>query len=276
MNMSNLDPKVVDAFGDEWRTFDQTALPDRDREAIFSSYFAIFPWEKLPPAAIGFDLGCGSGRWAGQVAPRVGELHCIDASSEALEVARQNLRQFPNCRFHLASVDAMPVPVTCDFGYALGVLHHVPDTRGALQSCAAKLKAGAPLLVYLYYAFDNRPGWFRLLWKMTEWMRLVISRLPRAVRYAISQALAAVVYWPLARLAAMAESAGLQVDLIPLSFYRNRSFYVMRTDALDRFGTRLEKRFTRSQIQQMMESVGLENVRFHDGPPYWCALGFKK
>ena len=74
----------------------------------------------------------------------------------------------------------------------------------------------------------------------------------------------------------MAESAGLQVDLIPLSFYRNRSFYVMRTDALDRFGTRLEKRFTRSQIQQMMESVGLENVRFHDGPPYWCALGFKK
>jgi len=277
MNMSNIDPKVVDAFGDEWRTFDQSALPERDRESMFNSYFAIFPWEKLPPDAIGFDLGCGSGRWARQVAPRVGELHCIDASSAALEVARRNLGQFPNCRFHLASVDQMPVPDNgCDFGYALGVLHHLPDTNAALRSCAAKLKPGAPLLVYLYYAFDNRPGWYRLSWKMTEWMRLLISRLPFRVRYAISQVLAALIYWPLARLAAMADYAGLPVDLMPLSFYRKRSFYVMRTDALDRFGTRLEKRFTRAQIQEMMESVGLENLRFHDGPPYWCALGFKK
>ena len=275
--MSNIDPKVVDAFGDEWRTFDQSALPEQDRESMFNSYFAIFPWEKLPPDAIGFDLGCGSGRWASQVAPRVGELHCIDASFAALEVARQNLGQFPNCRFHLASVDQMPVPDNrCDFGYALGVLHHVPDTSAALRSCAAKLKPGAPFLVYLYYAFDNRPGWFRLLWKMTERMRLVISRLPFRVRYVISQVLAALIYWPLARLAAMVDYAGLPVDLMPLSFYRKRSFYVMRTDALDRFGTRLEKRFTRTQIQEMMESVGLENVRFHDGPPYWCALGFKK
>jgi ubiquinone/menaquinone biosynthesis C-methylase UbiE len=277
MNMSNIDRKVVDAFGDEWRKFDQSALPEQDRESMFNAYFAIFPWKKLPPDAIGFDLGCGSGRWATRVAPRVGQLHCIDASSAALEVARRNLRQFPNCRFHLASVDQMPVPDEgCDFGYALGVLHHLPDTKAAMHSCAAKLKPGAPLLVYLYYAFDNRPGWFRRLWKLTEWMRLVISRLPFRVRYAISQGLAAVIYWPLARLAAMAEYAGLPVDLMPLSFYRKRSFYVMRTDALDRFGTRLEKRFTRTQIQEMMESVGLENVRFHDGAPYWCALGFKK
>jgi len=104
----------------------------------------------------------------------------------------------------------------------------------------------------------------------------MVSRLPRTIRYAVSQVLAVAVYWPFARLAAIAEYAGLPVDSMPLSFYRKRSFCVMRTDALDRFGTRLEKRFTRSEIQQMMESVGFHDVRFNDSAPFWCAVGFKK
>jgi hypothetical protein len=49
----------------------------------------------------------------------------------------------------------------------------------------------------------------------------------------------------------------------------------MRTDALDRFGTRLEKRFTRPQVTELLEDAGLERVRVSDAPPYWCAVGFK-
>ena len=50
----------------------------------------------------------------------------------------------------------------------------------------------------------------------------------------------------------------------------------MRTDARDRFGTRLEQRFTRKQIVEMMSIAGLENIQFSEFEPYWCALGFKK
>ena len=35
---------------------------------------------------------------------------------------------------------------------------------------------------------------------------------------------------------------------MPLSFYRDCSFYVMRNDSLNRFGTRLERRFTRDLL----------------------------
>ena len=56
----------------------------------------------------------------------------------------------------------MPLaPGSMDFGYSLGVLHHVPDTLAGIKACAKALKPGAPFLVYLYYAFDNRPAWFR-------------------------------------------------------------------------------------------------------------------
>jgi hypothetical protein len=49
----------------------------------------------------------------------------------------------------------------------------------------------------------------------------------------------------------------------------------MRTDARDRFGTPLEKRFRMHEIREMMTQAGLVEVRLSDLPPYWCALGIK-
>jgi SAM-dependent methyltransferase len=272
----NADGAVVAGFGAEWRRFDQSALPAAELEALARGYFAVFPWERLPPDAVGLDLGCGSGRWARYVAPRVELLHCIDPSAAALAVARRNLEGAANVVFHEASVDAIPLPdASLDFAYSLGVLHHVPRPADGIASLAAKLKPGAPLLLYLYYAFDNRPAWFRRIWRATEPVRFAVSHAPFPIRFIASELIAVSVYWPLARLARLGETLGLPVTHFPLAAYRRRSFYVMRNDALDRFGTRVERRFTRGQIAAMMESAGLTEVRFSPAPPYWCAVGIK-
>lgn len=274
--MKNLDSAVVAGFGDEWTRFDQTELNAQERDSIARAYFAIFPWERLDSRSEGFDLGCGSGRWAAFVSPRVGSLHCIDASADALAVARSLLAGATNVRFHHASVDDIPLEDgSQDFGYSLGVLHHVPDTQRGLRQCVQKLKIGAPLLVYLYYRFDNRPTWFRLLHQLTELFRSIISRSPGNVRYGMSQIIAAVVYWPLARSAGVLRRLGAPFENFPLAAYSDRSFYVMRTDALDRFGTRLSRRYTRVEIQEMLQRVGLSEVRFSEAPPFWCAVGIR-
>jgi hypothetical protein len=39
---------------------------------------------------------------------------------------------------------------------------------------------------------------------------------------------------------------GLKDSFIPLSFYKHSSFYTMRADSLERFGTKLEKSYTKS------------------------------
>jgi len=166
-------------------------------------------------------------------------------------------------------------PNSQDFGYSLGVLHHVLDTPGAVSALASCLKPGAPLLLYLYYAFDNRPAWYKGLWKASELIRNGVSRLPFRGRYMVSQVIAATVYWPLARTAAFAEAVGIHAEHFPLAFYRHLSFYTMRTDALDRFGTRLENRFARSQIVSLMTDAGFRNVRFSAKTPYWCAVAIK-
>jgi SAM-dependent methyltransferase len=273
---SNIDKDVVAGFGDEWSRFDQTALSEEELARMFENYFSIFPWDRLPADAVGFDLGCGSGRWAKLVAPRVDKLYLFDPSNDALRVAKCNLAGQINSEFAVAGADNIPLDdASCDFAYSLGVLHHIPDTEAGMQNCVAKLKPGAPFLVYLYYSFDNRPAWFRAVWKTSDAARRLICRLPNSLRYALSQALAALVYFPLARIALIGEKCGADVANFPLSQYRNNSFYVMRNDALDRFGTRLEKRFSKAEIQAMMERCGLENITFST-TSFWTAVGFKR
>jgi len=274
MKDSNLDADVTAGFGDEWTRFDQSALPAAVRAEIFNAYFRRFPWAMLPQNAIGADFGCGSGRWAAVVAPRVAKLYCVDASEAALQIARRNLASFNNCEFVSASVAETPIPnASLDFAYSLGVLHHLPDTSAGLASCVRKLKPGAPFLLYLYYRFDNRPGWYRAAWSITNLARVVISRLPYGLRYWTSQLIAACVYWPAARFVRLARGLGIRATHFPLQFYSDKPFYVMRTDALDRFGTRLERRFTRAEIERMMYSAGLRAIEFSEEEPFWCAVG---
>ncbi len=275
--MKNVDENVVNDFGSEWGRFDQSDVSKEELKEIWEKYFSLFPWGKLPSDAKGFDLGCGSGRWAVFCAPKVKELHCIDPAKEALEVAKKNLSMYSNCQFHNVIVDDIPFEESSmDFGYSLGVLHHVPDTAAGIKMCVNKLKPGAPFLLYLYYALDNKPLWFRGIWKASDLARRGISILPKPLKYPASQIIAITVYYPLSRLSKILEKLGFDVSNIPLSFYRDKSLYTLRTDALDRFGTRLEQRFTKEEIEQMMLDAGLGEIKFREDEPYWCAIGYRK
>ena len=111
--MSNIDPKTVSSFGDEWARFNQEALSDAEQAFMFDTYFHIFPWDTLPKVAEGFDMGCGSGRWALMVAPKVAKLACMDTSPETLSVARTKLAHFPNMVFVNTRVFYQPLPPKC-------------------------------------------------------------------------------------------------------------------------------------------------------------------
>ena len=274
--MSNIDKKTVDSFGKEWSRFDQTKMLNHEVIKNFNDYFDIFPWHSFDSSSEGFDMGCGSGRWAALVAPKVGKLTCIDPS-DAILIAKKNLEKYHNVEFIRASVsDDVLKEGSQDFGYSLGVLHHIPNTLSAIKSCVSLLKPGAPLLLYLYYNFDNRSYLYKIIWRLSDLMRRIISRLPSTIKNIITDLIAITIYFPLAKLAKLIGYLGLDSSFIPLSYYKDRSLYTMRTDSRDRFGTPLEQRFTRKEIKGMLIESGLNNVRFSDTRPYLCVIGFKK
>jgi len=273
---SNVDEGSVRSFGRQWTRYDQGALPAEEHRRLFANYFRLFPWDDLPDKAVGFDLGCGSGRWAALVAPRVGHLYCIDPSADALAVARERLREQSNCTLVLGDAANMGIPpASMDFGYSLGVLHHLPHPEDGLVSCVRTLKPGAPFLVYVYYALEARPWWYRLMFSLADVVRRIACSLPERGKVAFSVVLAATVYWPLARTSLLLERARRDVSNFPLAYYRRLSFYTMRTDARDRFGTPVEQRFSRGELYAAMERAGLAKVTISDEPPFWCAVAYR-
>ena len=194
--MKNYDKKTVDSFGNEWNRFDQSFLDEEEALKIFNEYFSIFPWEKINKNSIGFDMGCGTGRWAKYVSERVGHLHCIDPS-DALEVAKKKLSNFNNITFLPSFIDNCELKHNSqDFGYSLGVLHHVPDTAKALESCILFLKKDAPFLIYIYYSFDNRGFIFKMIWFISNFFRLYISKLPNLFKNFLTDLIALIIYFP--------------------------------------------------------------------------------
>jgi ubiquinone/menaquinone biosynthesis C-methylase UbiE len=274
--LKNFHKKTIDSFGDQWSEFDQSYMPSREARKIFNKYFSIFPWKKLPKNAEGFDMGCGTGRWAKFVAPKVSILHCIDPS-KSLNVAKVKLKNFKNINFHKASLDNVNLLENSqDFGYSLGVLHHVPDTQAAIKSCARLLKSESPLLLYLYYSFDNRSWLYILIWKFSNTLRKFISIFPSKIKTLITDFIAIIIYYPLARTSKILDKLNVNVGDVPLSFYKDKSFYTMRTDSRDRFGTILENRFSKSEIKKMMENAGLNKIKFSKNNPFWRVVGYKK
>ena len=269
--------KVVKDFGNEWKRFDQSIVKKSELKNIFDQYFNIFPLKELNKNLIGFDLGCGSGRWAKFIAPKVKKLNCIEPSVEAISVAKKNLINFKNINYINLEVNKkILIKNSQDFGYCLGVLHHIPDTLNGIKICSMMLKKNAPFLIYLYYKFDNRNFLFKSLWKISDFLRFLICFLPFNIKKLFTDFLALLIYYPLAKLSYVIDKLGIKTSSMPLSFYKNKSFYTMRTDSLDRFGTKLEKRFTKSEIENLLSMAGFKDIKFSEKTPFWVATCRKK
>lgn len=268
----NVDQKTVISFGEEWSKFRTFAT--NEIEKIGSDYFDLINQDTSKWVVL--DVGCGSGRWACYLAPKVRFVEAVDPSL-AVWVANEALSFYKNTRVTHASVESLPFEDnTFDLVYSLGVLHHVPDTLSAVQQCFKKVKSGGFFLVYLYYALDNRSAGYRLLFKMSDVARHLISRLPSQLKRLICDLIAVLVYVPFVGLSWLISFFSTRLaNHIPLSYYRKTSFFVMRNDALDRFGTPLEKRFTKIQIEVMLKEAGFVNISFSEREPYWHALAQK-
>lgn len=272
---TNVDPATVKHFGQEWSRFrhDGGWSHGPQLKRVFEAYFDPLPASALNNNTVVGDFGAGSGRWARFVAPQVKQLYVLEPSTSAMSVARSNLADQPNVTFIEETIGGPSMPRgELDVAYSLGVIHHIPDSLRALRHVRASLKPCGLFLGYLYYALDNRPSWYRALWRLSDHVRSIVSRLPERRKRFVTDIVAAVIYWPLARMARLIEIIGGRSTLIPLRQYADKNFYVMRNDALDRFGTPLEQRFSRVQITKMLSDAGFDvsTLVFSDREPFWC------
>jgi ubiquinone/menaquinone biosynthesis C-methylase UbiE len=273
---NNIDETTVRSFGEEWKAFHK--FDDKELNRIGDEYFDIVTPAMYGKDKIAADFGCGTGRWTKYFSNRVGAIAAIDPS-DAIFSAAQVLDKTENVQLYKASIDNLPFPDNYfDFGFSLGVLHHIPDTSMAMNACVQKIRPGGHFLVYLYYNFDNRGVLFKFIYWLSNLIRLVVSKLPGSIKRFVCNILAVLLYMPFVGLCRFLRIVGVPERIrqkIPLQIYEKASFYIIRNDALDRFGTPLEQRFTKKEITTMMEKAGLSEITFSSHAPYWHAVGKK-
>lgn len=273
----NIDTETVESFGEEWSAFHTF-----NEEEIFNAgdnYFDLVPTSLLNKSTKVLDVGCGTGRWSYYVAGKVSFVECIDPSKAVLAAARL-LKNKSNIRISQASVDNIPFADNAfDLVFSLGVLHHVPDTKEAIKKCVQKVKHNGHILLYLYYNLENRGILFKTLFHLSNSIRWIVSKLPAILKKAVCNLLAVIFYLPFVTVAKLLLAAGVServVSKIPLSWYADKSFHIIRNDSLDRFGTPLEQRFSKQQIREMLEYAGCANIEFADNAPFWRVIAQKK
>lgn len=252
-------------FGEEWQRFPKI-LPEHAEE--FRQYFDLVSWSDLKNARV-CDLGCGIGRWSYFLQDKCRELVLIDFS-EAIFVARRNLASAPHALFFMGDLRKLPFRRPfADFLFSLGVLHHLPTP--ALDEVRALRKYAPRLLIYLYYALDNRPLYFRALLAAVTGLRLVAARIRSAFFRDLFTWVGAVgLYLPLVLLGALLRPLGWSRYVPLYDTYRGKGLKRIRQDVYDRFFTRIEQRVSRKDILALQDTF--PHVVVSDQLPYWHFL----
>lgn len=275
MGKEDLGDEVIRDFGAEWSRFKYLRDSDKSTLALQASLY-LSPirdfLESNKQKIIIADFGGGTGRWSEFLLPYASCLIVVEPSDGAFQTLKERFRDRGDVILMNQKIEDCEITdESLDLAVSLGVIHHIPDPLNALKSIHAKLKTNGQFLGYLYYDFENRGLAFRNLWRLTNYLRTLISKLPNRMKFMVCDLIALVAYFPLARVARLFDLLDIQVKDIPLSQYRNLTFEVMRNDALDRFGTRLEQRFSRDDIRTLLKEAGFnhETIVFSENEPFW-------
>ena len=277
----NLDQEVIDGFGYEWAAFDYTETETSGAlDAQFRAYCAPLNLSQFNPAtSVAGDFGAGSGRWSSRLAPYFLRVYALEPSDGASQVLRDKFNRDPKIVVLQETVGVNSIPrASLDLAMSLGVLHHIPDTALAIKDVSRSIKPGGVFLCYLYYNLENKPAYYKLIFRSANLVRQIISSLPQPVRRLSATIIAAFVYLPLARLSKLLSKLGINTSNLPLHHYASMPFVMLANDALDRFGTSLEQRFSKTEITEMLRAADfdLTTLKFSEIEPFWTFAVNKK
>ncbi len=171
-------------FGYEWAYY-REIIPLHEEQ--FAQWIQPFPLEGFRGKRF-LDAGCGIGRnslWALQMGAASG--YAFDYDERTVAVARENLRDHPNCRVGFESIYDIAFVDEFDVVFCVGVIQHLADPRAAVERLVRALRPGGTLILWVY-AHEGNERYLRLVDPLR---RFLTSRLPLPITRYIAKALTA-------------------------------------------------------------------------------------
>ena len=244
--------RTAAAFGYMWGEHAARVQPPRGVEPyhLHQLYAAL---ETPPIAGLILDGGCGDGIDFAMLAldPRC-EVVGVELSDGGIAASRARTRGL--ARAHLVQGDLLKLPLAgemFDGVYSYGVVHHTPDPQQAVTELARVLKPGAPLFLYVYEDFSDRPLQWRAALRLVNSLRHVTTRCPPALLMTLCRLLSPLVY---------------ATCTLPSRRFRWAARFPYRQgttpaslsgDLYDRFSAPIECRYSEAGARQLVEGGGL-------------------
>ncbi len=242
-------------FGYVWGLHTNTVTPPRQE----IPYHLKVMYESLGgPKLKGLilDGGCGDGVDLANVAldPDC-EVIGVELSGGGTATSLSRTRGME--RAHVVQGDLLHIPLasnTFDGAYSYGVVHHTPDPARAVREIARTLKPGAPLLLYVYEDFSDRPFHWRAALAIANSVRVITTRMPPSILMRICKMLSPVIY-VLCTIPSRHFSWAAQFP------YRHGTHpFGLDGDLYDRLSTPIEERYSKAGATALAEDAGLMAV----------------
>ena len=202
------------------------------------------------------DAGCGEGV---DLASVVLTDDCravgVELSNGGIRATAARIAQSPHARVIQGNLLHLPLAdARFDGAYSYGVVHHTDDPERAVREIARTLKPGAPLLLYVYEDFADRPLAWRIALGLVNTIRGRISGMSPANIRRFCAAVAPLVYagctWPSKHFAWAVR--------LPYPASQNPTLESLIPDLYDRFAAPVERRYSAPGTRQLAEQAGLK------------------
>ena len=254
--------RTSESFARQWLTYDVIEA-DEDRATFFAK--TGFAADELCGALV-LDAGCGSGRYARIAAAAGARVVAVDLS-RACERAAQVLSPFANALVVQANLMSLPFRRDLfDAVYSIGVLHHTPDTRKALEAVAQFVRPGGKLAVWLYARRDP------VFEAANRVLRGITTRLPFATLMRLAK-LAIPVGAMKRALLARKPTAWMSKLLPPCSSHPDPHIRVC--DTFDWYSPEFQWHHTDDEVQGWLRDLGFAKIRSLSAEyePYYTGQG---
>ncbi len=247
--------RTAESFAYEWTQFGRLRS---EWQKNFVDYLRPHTPHSLAGQFV-LDVGAGSGRHSAQAAASGARVVAVDVG-RSIDVARRNLPS--EVMTVQADAEQLPfAPDAFDLVMSIGVLHHLADTEAALANLVPFVSPGGHLHVYLYWIPEVR--WHRGVLRLVTATRLATVRMPYPLLHQLCYPLSALLWIGVVlpyRATRSRPGMARLGEVFPLKTYADYPFTVLVNDQFDRFSAPIERRFSRAQVQVMLERAGLEQV----------------
>jgi SAM-dependent methyltransferase len=207
-------------------------------------------------AALTLDVGCGYGRFVDVVERMGGRVVGVDLSTHSIDLAHDFVGLRPNV--HLVQADLFHLPFrreVFDQAYAIGVLHHTPDTGAAFHAILPYIRHGGQIAVWVYHP--------SMKVSVNRWRRIT-TRLPPRWVYGWCIVNQVLFSWIRAL-----PGGGRFSRLIP-GAAPGQPFWMRVLSDFDDLSPRFAHVHTPEEVRQWFEEAGLEEVRMLDRKTAVC------